>query len=239
MLSQQSKMASMGEMIGNIAHQWRQPLTSISIAASNIRLNYELDMVEENELFDALDGITDSTRFLSDTIDDFRDFIKGESIKYSFVLEDLIKRVLKLVEGNINSVNIKVIENYTKDIEIYGYGNELTQSILNIVNNARDVLKEKDIRIKYIFIDTKLQNDNIIINIQDNAGGVPSDILSKIFEPYFTTKHQSQGTGLGLYMTHQMIVDHMHGKIEVTNTEFEYENNNYFGAKFKIIIPIK
>jgi signal transduction histidine kinase/DNA-binding response OmpR family regulator len=240
MMAEQSKMASMGEMIGNIAHQWRQPLSSISIAASNMKLSYELDMIVESELLESLDGIVESTQFLSNTIDEFRDFIKGESLEYSFVTQNLIKKVLKLVEGNIKSVDIEVIQNYEENIKMYGYGNELTQAILNIVNNARDALKEKNVKEKFIFINTHCddKNENVIINIKDNAGGIPKDILAKIFEPYFTTKHKSQGTGLGLYMTHKMIIEHMKGEIEVINSEYEYKTHTYTGVLFKIILPI-
>jgi len=240
LIFEQAKLVSMGEMIGNIAHQWRQPLSSISIAASSIKINYEIGMVEEVELFDTLDGIVDSTEFLSNTINDFQSFLKGDSVKTNYVPSEVIKKLLKLVDGNIKSAGVKVIENHESGIELYGLGNELTQALLNIVNNARDALKEKEFKDKYIFIDTYLDSkkQNVIISIQDNAGGIPDDVINKIFEPYFTTKHQSQGTGLGLYMTHQMIIDHMHGEIQVDNNDFTYNDKSYHGALFKVILPL-
>jgi len=238
MLAQQSKLASMGEMIGNIAHQWRQPLTSISISASNIKLNYELDMFDEEEFYELTNSIIESTEFLSNTINDFQSFLKGDGIRSNFTVQEVVKRVLMLVSGNIKSVNIEVIEQYNTDKKIFGIENEFTQSLLNIINNARDALKEKDLDHKYIFITTwwDEKQEKIVVSIKDNAGGIPKQILPKIFEPYFTTKHQSQGTGLGLYMTHQMLVDNLNAKIEVTNETYTYNDTQYTGAEFKISI---
>ncbi len=237
MLSQQSKMAAMGEMIGNIAHQWRQPLSSISIGASSIKVNHELNILEDNELYQSLDDIVENTEFLSNTISDFQSFLKNDAIKTNYEPEKIVKKVLKLVDGNIKSAKIDVIQSHKEDILLYGLENELTQSLLNIVNNARDALKDQNINPKLILIDTYLEKNNVIISIQDNAGGIPNDIINNIFEPYFTTKHKSQGTGLGLYMTHQMIHDHMNGKIEIVNNDFTYENDDYTGALFKVILP--
>jgi len=238
MLAQQSKLASMGEMIGNIAHQWRQPLTSISISASNIKLNYELDMFDEEEFFELTTSIIESTEFLSNTINDFQSFLKGDGIKSNFTVQEVVKKVLMLVSGNIKSVNIKVIEDYQTDKKIFGIQNEFTQCLLNIINNARDALKEKDVKDKYIFISTSYDEteDKVIVKIKDNALGIPQSVLPKIFEPYFTTKHQSQGTGLGLYMTHQMLVDNLNAKVEVLNKTYTYNDKEYIGAEFKISI---
>jgi len=238
MLAQQSKLASMGEMIGNIAHQWRQPLTSISISASNIKLNYELDMFDEEEFFELTTSIIESTEFLSNTINDFQSFLKGDGIKSNFTVQEVVKKVLMLVSGNIKSVNIKVIEDYQTDKKIFGIQNEFTQCLLNIINNARDALKEKDVKDKYIFISTSYdeKEDKVVVKIKDNAQGIPPSVLPKIFEPYFTTKHQSQGTGLGLYMTHQMLVDNLNAKVEVNNQTYTYNNEEYTGAQFKISI---
>ena len=123
-------------------------------------------------------------------------------------------------------------------IEINGLPNGLIQSLVNIVNNAIDVLKtienEDD---RYIFIETKRKKDNVTITIRDSGGGIPEDIIDKIFDPYFTTKHKSQGTGLGLHMTYQIIHDHMQGTIEVRNKEFKYKGKSYKGAEFKIVLP--
>jgi PAS domain S-box-containing protein len=241
MLNHQSKMAALGEMMGNIAHQWRQPLTAISIGASSIKLNYEIDMVEEEELFEQLDGIIDSTDFLSNTINDFQNFLKTNKAKEFFKLSNSVKKVLKLVEGNLKKEKINIIEQYEDEFEVYGVPNEMVQSLLNIVNNAKDAYMQKN-DTKVILIEIKkLENssDKIVLRIHDGAGGIPENVLPKIFEPYFTTKHQSQGTGLGLYMTHQMVQDHMQGELKVENKEFTIDGKSYFGAEFKIILPFK
>jgi signal transduction histidine kinase len=241
MLNHQSKMAALGEMMGNIAHQWRQPLTAISIAASSIKLNYEIDMVEEEELFEQLDGIIDSTDFLSNTINDFQNFLKTNKAKEFFKLSNSVKKVLKLVEGNLKKEKINIIEQYEDEFKVYGVPNEMVQSLLNIVNNAKDAYMQKN-DTKVILIEIKkLENssDKIVLRIHDGAGGIPENVLPKIFEPYFTTKHQSQGTGLGLYMTHQMVQDHMQGELKVENKEFTIDGKSYFGAEFKIILPFK
>ena len=241
MLYQQSKMAAMGEMMANIAHQWRQPLTAISISASGMKLHKELDILEDDEMSEQLDGIVESTEFLSHTIDDFQNFLKDKKIKENFKLENVIQKVLKLVSGNLKSVSIIINEEYEQSFNLFGLHNELVQSLLNIINNAKDALVENGLNVKLIDIKTKLDtsSNNIILIIQDNAGGIPSHIIDKIFEPYFTTKHQAQGTGLGLYMTHLMLVDNMGGKLEVKNNEIIFEDITYIGAEFKITIPFK
>jgi len=240
MLAQQSKMASMGEMIGNIAHQWRQPLTSISISASNIKLNHELDMFEEEEFFELTNSIIQSTEFLSNTIDDFQSFLKGDGMRSNFTIQQAIKKVLLLISGNIKSANIEVIEEYQTDKKIFGVQNEFIQSLLNIINNARDALKEKNLDKKYIFISSVYdeEQEKLILTIKDNATGIPAEVLPKIFEPYFTTKHQSQGTGLGLYMTHQMLVDNLKANVEVDNVTYTYNDKEYTGAQFKISVKV-
>ena len=125
-----------------------------------------------------------------------------------------------------------------ENIKINGYENELTQCLINIFNNAKDVLKEKVKNNRLIFISTFINKDKVIIKIKDNGGGIPEDIIGKVFEPYFTTKHQSQGTGLGLHMTYNLIIDGMNGTIEVNNVSYEYENNKYKGAQFTISLPL-
>jgi PAS domain S-box-containing protein len=240
LFAEQSKLASMGEMIGNIAHQWRQPLSSISISASNIKVNYEMDMLEDDELVNELDSIVNSTVFLSDTINDFQSFIKGDAIASNFLLDESITKVLKLVDGNIKSADINVVLQIQDNIKLFGLANEFVQVLLNIINNAKDALVENKINNKLIIIKINYDTNktNAIISIQDNANGIPNHIIDKIFEPYFTTKHKTNGTGLGLYMTNQMINEHMKGKVEVSNEIFTYNDVEYKGALFKISLPI-
>ncbi len=238
LISEQAKLVAMGEMIGNIAHQWRQPLSAISTAASGIKLQKEFNMLTDELLDDAMDGIVRSSMHLSQTIDDFRTFIQGDKEMVKFDLEENIKKDLSIVEGMLKNHDINVILNFEKKIELFNYKNELTQAILNIIDNSKDALLERNVKDKYIFIDIYEFNNEAVIEIYDNAKGIPLDILNKIFEPYFTTKHQSQGTGLGLYMTHQIIEKSMCGTITVSNISFEHNNHQFKGASFKITLPL-
>jgi signal transduction histidine kinase len=153
------------------------------------------------------------------------------------ILAILFKNV---VNSSINNHNLLVITDFTSGLEAINYENELQQAVINIFSNAKDALKENisDSDDRVVFIETKKENNNGLIIIKDTAGGIKEDIIEKIFEPYFTTKHQSQGTGLGLYMTHQIIIDSMRGSISVENTTFKYNNKEYTGAKFTISLTL-
>ena len=243
LILQQSKMVAMGEMIGNIAHQWRQPLSVISTGATGLKLQHEHGMLTDEILINTSDSINDNAQYLSKTIDDFKNFIKGDRKKSIFNLSKTIQSFLNLVDGAIHSNNINMILDLDDNIKIDGYENELTQCIINVFNNSKDALNDleqnpenKELE-KFIFISTEIMQNDIVIKIKDNANGIPSDILPKIFEPYFTTKHQSQGTGIGLQMTYNLIVDGMGGNIEANNVEFDYKSKSYIGAEFRIVIP--
>jgi len=240
LLFEQSKMASLGEMIGNIAHQWRQPLSIISTASTGILVEKEYGLLTDEKLKKNCNSINENAQYLSRTIDDFKNFIKGDRNKKLFNLNDNINTFLNLVEGSIKSHHIEIIQGIDKDIEIDGYENELIQCFINIFNNAKDALKENvnESGIRMILINVTKKNDKAIIRIKDNAGGIPKSILSKIFEPYFTTKHSSQGTGLGLHMTYKLIVDGMNGTIEASNVRYEHLGNKYTGAEFIISLPL-
>ena len=233
-LNEQSKMAAMGEMIGNIAHQWRQPLSAISTAATGIIIQKEYNMFEEDKLVKTCSIINDNAQYLSRTIDDFKNFIKGDRTKKIFNLNNNIESFLHLVDSSIKNNQIKIILDLQEDIQIDGYENELIQCLINIFNNAKDALKVKNIGERLIFISTYINEDKTIIKIKDNAGGIQPEVLPHVFEAYFTTKHKSQGTGLGLNMTYNLIVNGMSGNIEVKNITYEYEGNNYSGAEFFI-----
>ncbi len=236
---QQSKMVSMGEMIGNIAHQWRQPLSVISTASTGILMQKEYGLLTDDLLKESCTAINNNAQYLSKTIDDFRNFIKGGREKTIFSLKDSINSFLHLVEGTIKSNNINIILDLHENIKIDGYENELTQCLINIFNNAKDALKElSNEKDRLIFISTSNQDSNIIIKIKDNGGGIPEDILPKIFDPYFTTKHKSQGTGLGLNMTYNLIVDGMGGTIDAINVEYKYKDKDYKGVEFIIKLSI-
>ncbi len=235
-LFQSEKMVSMGEMIGNIAHQWRQPLSVISTASTGMQMQKEYGILADDDFIKTCQMINKNAQYLSSTIDDFRNFIKGDRKKIIFSLTDDINSFLHLVEGSIKRHNINIVLNLQDDIKINGFPNELTQCFINIFTNAKDALKENKIEKKLIIISTMMKENSVVIKIKDNAQGIPSDILPKIFEPYFTTKHQSQGTGLGLHMTYNLIVDGMGGTIEANNKSYEYDGNNYSGAEFIIVI---
>ncbi len=237
-LFQSEKLASMGEMIGNIAHQWRQPLSVISTASTGIIMQKEFGTIDEKGLIQTCHTINDNAQYLSKTIDDFRNFIKGNRTKKLFNLNDDIDSFLHLVEGSIKTHHISIVLDLDKDINIVGYENELIQCLINIFNNAKDILIERNIEDKLIFISTTTINDKALIKIKDNGEGIPKDIIKKIFEPYFTTKHKSQGTGLGLHMTHNLIVDGMNGTVAVSNQTYTYKDKKYIGAEFIISLPM-
>ena len=256
LLNQQTKMASMGEMIGNIAHQWRQPLSVISTAASGIKLEKEFGLISEKKQNEALDAILNSTEYLSHTIEDFQNFFKPDKMKAKINTKEMYGKILKLISSRLINDKIHIKAN-VEEIKINTFGNELMQSIINILNNSFDALEEKEIDNKLIFLDIKhihlssnknkeLSNslqikdgEYLIIVIKDNAGGIPEDIINKIYEAYFTTKHQSRGTGIGLYMTYEIITRNLSGEIEAKNVEYEYENERYSGAEFTIYLSMK
>jgi signal transduction histidine kinase len=238
LIFEQSKMASMGEMIGNIAHQWRQPLSVISTGATGMKMQKQFDALSDESFNKTCDVINENAQYLSRTIDDFRNFIKGEREKVVFNLNKAIDSFINLVQGPIKNNSIEVVFDLEKDLAIYGYENELIQCLINIFNNSKDVLKDIDEKGKYIFITTQSYNEHIVINIRDNGGGIAKDILPKIFEPYFTTKHKSQGTGLGLHMTYNLIVDGMNGTLEAANVSYKYDGKDYIGAEFTIVLPV-
>ena len=239
LLFQQSKMASMGEMIGNIAHQWRQPLSAISSAASGMKLQKEYGFLKEEDFISGIDAIVNSTQYLSKTIDDFRNFFKTDKLLKSFSVRKVIENILSLLSASFKNNEIEVITNLDDDSTIMGYENELTQAIINILNNAKDALILTNNEKRLIFITLKKVEDNIFqISIKDNGGGIKEEAISSIFEPYFTTKYNQQGTGIGLYMTHQIIVLHMKGKIRAQNCSFDFNNKSYKGAQFLIDLQI-
>ena len=239
-LFQQSKQAALGDMIGNIAHQWRQPLSAISTSASAMKLTHMAGILNDEDLINYSDAIVNNSKYLSQTIDDFRDFIKSDKRIIRFDINHAINKCLAIVNSSINNHNLHIELDLTQDIFINNYENELQQSIINIFSNAKDILKERisnsDDRI--VFIKTYQEDNEAVISIKDTAGGIDENIIEKIFEPYFTTKHQAQGTGLGLYMTHQIICDSMKGAINVENETFDYNKHTYTGANFTIRLKI-
>ena len=213
-LQEQSKMASMGEMIGAIAHQWRQPLNEIGIAIQNLKYDYEDGLVDEAFLNDFIAKNKEIIKFMSTTIDDFRNFYRVDKTKEPFDAKDAIEKTLSLQMAQLLNNNIEVSMN-GESFEINGFRNEFLQVILNIINNAKDALIENEIKDAKIEIFLKDKT----ISIRDNAGGIEEEVLERVFEPYFTTKDQGKGTGMGLYMSKMIIEENMDAKLSVRNVE--------------------
>jgi len=236
-LTQSEKLASMGEMIGNIAHQWRQPLSVISTIATGIKTQKEFGILSDEEFYKSCDDINENAQYLSRTIDDFRNFIKGDKTKSIFKMNDALESFLNIIDSQIKSYQIDLVLEIEESIEIDGYKNDLIQSMINIFNNSKDAFKLNNIDEKMVLIRAFVNSKKRVqIEMTDNGGGIREDIIDRVFEPYFTTKHKSQGTGLGLHMTYKLISS-MEGSIEVENVEFEYKGRSYKGAKFTIYLP--
>lgn len=235
LMLKQSRQAAMGEMLENIAHQWRQPLSVITTAASGVKLRKEINNLDDNDLINYMDQILKSGSYLSQTIEDFRSFFKDNKIASTFKLDTLFENSLQFLNSKIINRDIKVIKSI-KDDTIHSYENELIQALINIFNNAVDAL-EKTTNNRYILIDEFSDDKVVSIVIKDTAGGIDEKIISKIFDPYFTTKDKTKGTGIGLHMTKEIIENHLKGKITASNEQISYKNQKYNCAVFTIEIP--
>ena len=230
LLIQQSKLASMGEMIGNIAHQWRQPLNSLGLVIQNIQIAHEMGHLNDEFVDKSVKKAKLLTSTMSRTIDDFRSYFVPNKIKEDFSIIVSIDKALLLVESSFKHSNINLIKviNSTP-LFVSGYKNEFIQALLNILNNAKDALIETSIENKEIKIYFYKENNNAVIKIEDNGLGIDKNIIDKVFDPYFTTKEEGKGTGIGLYMTKTIIENNMSGKLLVINNK---------GATFIIKLPI-
>jgi PAS domain S-box-containing protein len=231
-LIQQNKLAAMGEMLGNIAHQWRQPLNNVSLILQFLRDNYKNKEVSEEKLDKFMNKANKHIEYMSETIDDFRNFYKPSKTQNKFFVNESIDTLLYMVRNQYENQNIKINFEFEK-IEITNYENELKQALLNILNNAKDALVSKKLTEKFdAFINISLykNEEKMKLEISNNGGNINEEILYKIFEPYFTTKFETQGTGIGLYMTKSIIETNMKGKIEVENIDD--------GVKFTITLNI-
>ena len=236
LLLQQSKMAAIGEMLQNIAHQWRQPLSSISSISTSVIVQQQVGALEDEHLLHSMENLNNNAQYLSKTIDDFRDFFRPNKEKTYFDFTEIEQKALSLVSSKLNKSHIDIVSDF-EDMQIHNYKNEFIQVLINILNNAIDALSEIETeKKKMIFISAVKKDRNIIIKIKDTAGGIPDEIMGNIFEPYFTTKHKKQGTGIGLYMCEEIITKHMDGTISVKNKDFVFDNTNFQGAEFKIVL---
>ncbi len=237
LLIQQSKMATMGEMIGNIAHQWKQPLSLISTSNGMIKLNKEYENFSEQQLVEAIENIDNSVKNLSETIDDFRNFFNPNKSLSHFKIEQSFEKTFKLINSQFKNNNIEIIEDI-EDIDLYSYENELLQVLINIIKNAKEQLEKIDDKIKVLQISAKKQDNELIIKLIDNGGGIIGKNLNKVFDNHFTTKQEEGGSGIGLYMSKQIVENSLKGNISAYNTEFEYKNNTFKGACFQINLPL-
>ena len=237
----QSKMASMGEMIGNIAHQWRQPLSTISTIATGSQVQNDLGILDQESFKNNTDKILENVTYLSDTINIFRDFLKDDKKLKEYNLQDTIKQVLVIVGAGLrdNHIELEQTINYDNLIIINMVSGELSQVIINIINNAKDAILENEIKNGLIKLRCYKKDKTAHIEVEDNAGGIPENILPKIFDPYFTTKDSCTGTGLGLHMSYDIITKHMNGNIVAKNyTVLNEDGTSSSGATFYIELPL-
>ncbi|WP_428017542.1 PAS domain S-box protein [Arcobacter sp.] len=239
-IQEQAKLASLGEMIGNIAHQWRQPLSFISTSASALKVKSEFNMLNKEDIEESSNAIVKQTEYLSNTIDNFRDFIKEDKSYKEISIKEILENTLNLTHASLHNNFIKLVLDIEADLKIYGNKNELTEAFLNIISNSKDVLKDKNEEDRLIFIKTKkLDKNRLEISFLDSGGGIDESIISKVLEPYFTTKHKSQGTGLGLTIVDKIVRERHKGIIEIYNEAFTYNQKQYIGACFSIIFDDK
>ena len=230
MLTQSSKMAEMGDMLSMIAHQWRQPLNQMSYVVMNIESAYEYDELTKEYLDTKVKEANELLEFMSVTIDDFKNYFSPDKEKSSVLVEDVINQALSLIKKTLESENIQTLCEYKANKEVSIYKNEFIQVLLNLIKNARDVLRDLDVENPQIIIRTSIENDKILVEVIDNGKGIKEELQSKIFEPYFSTKDEKNGTGLGLYMSKMIIEGHLGGKLSASNTDD--------GANFTITLPM-
>lgn len=230
LLVQNSKLAAMGEMIGMIAHQWRQPLSSISTLAGNLQVYLDLDMYDKTQFKELLNDINGHAQYLSNTINDFRHFFKPDNPQDMVVMSQVIDDTLGIIGKSLEYKNVTLIRDYTFTTPILTYPNELMQVFLNIIKNASDAFVENEIANPELTIKGMETDDSVEIYLKDNAGGIPEEIIDKIFDPYFSTKGPGIGTGLGLYMSKMIVEEHCRGQLLVTN--------KVKGACFTIKLPL-
>lgn len=231
-LVEQSKSAAMGEMISMIAHQWRQPLQAVSILVQKLPLTKIIEGEISDELLDqVVKDVGTQLEYMSKTIDDFRDFFKPDKEKDKILVSKLIEKAIDFLSYMLKIDVVKLNIANKDDIKLSLHVNEVVQVLINIIKNARDIMVEKNIQERVINVNSYINDSFVVIEIEDNAGGIPQDVINRVFEPYFSTKTNKNGTGLGLYMSKTIIEQHSQGKISVSNSEL--------GAVFKIELPLK
>lgn len=230
----QNRVSATGEVMSNVAHQWRQPISAINNTLNELEFDIELEdlkVLDVKIYLKASSKIKEYTSYLSQTIDDFRKMTSDDKVKTNFILKNTISNAYSILQNEYNKYNIEfsIIEFGDDSLKINGYEREFKQVLINLLNNAKDILVEKNTLKPKVEISIISNEKNITISVHDNGSGVPDSIIEKIFDPYFTTKHEALGTGIGLYMSKKIISEYFNGSLEVQN-----END---GAKFTIILP--
>lgn len=226
---QQGRHAAMGEMIGNIAHQWRQPLSSISLLIQDMQEAYEVGEMNDDYMKDSVGKCTATIAHMSDTIDNFRYFFNPQKEKTDFDVDIEIKRCLSLLDAGLENNHIAVSTDFKCNKNVYGVPGEYSQVLVNILNNAKDILLDRKVPSPYISVKSYVKGNRAIVEVCDNGGGINADIIDRVFEPYFTTKENQNGTGIGLYFSKMIIDGNMKGLLTVENKED--------GACFIISVP--
>ena len=229
---QQSRSAAMGEMMGAIIHQWKQPLNALSVANSGTKLALMVGDIPKEEIEKTTNIIEKQIGIMNSTMEDFRNFFKPQKLR-TYNVNNSINDVINLIGKIYETSNVFIKVDLSDGVSTSGYPNELNQVIINILNNARDIIQETNCEIRDIFVKTFTEDDKVVITISDCAGGVPEDIIDKIFEPYVTTKSDDKGTGIGLDMS-KTIVEKVNGSISVKNVVTTIDEIDYSGAQFRI-----
>ncbi len=216
-LFQKAKMADMGEMIENIAHQWRQPLAINNTIISILKEKSQREILEDSELMSKLKEMENNIQYMSKTIDDFMRFYHPEKTKTNFSVSDVVEHALTIMRPMLNKAGIEILFQNHSSSCVSGYMNEYTQVVVSILTNAKDVLMHRRIKDAYIHMVLSKNDDSVILTISDNAGGIKKENIHRVFDPYFTTKHKSMGTGLGLYISKMIIEKNMGGTLSVEN----------------------
>jgi hypothetical protein len=225
-LIQQSRLAALGEMINNIAHQWRQPLNNVGLIIQNLQFSFNSGTISSEEMDAEIRKAMDIIMHMSRTIDDFRNFFRADKGKQVFFINSVVKRVLEFVSAALKNRNILVTIESDEEISAIGHQNEYSQVLLNIISNASEACIERSITEPHILIRITRENERSVVYICDNCGGIPDDIMPRIFDPYFTTRSPDRGTGIGLYMSKVIIEQNMAGRLTAQNTAS--------GAEFRI-----
>ena len=216
--SQQTKLAQMGEMVAMIAHQWRQPLNAISAASIKLNMQAQMDLTTADNIEETTSFIEETTQNMSKMINDFINFTKPSNKKELVKLKDIIDDILQLMGVQLKNHDISLTQEFNKELSLYLFSKDLEHVLINLFSNARDAFEGKNITNKKITVDAFQDENNCIIEVSDNAGGIEEKIITRLFEPYFTTKEQGKGTGLGLYMSKKLIETNLNGSIECKNS---------------------